>query len=259
MDNRIRHLAIVSENSPKASAFYEAVFGVNREEGRGVFTDGYVGFNINGRRNGNNSGFNHFGFSVESVPEIEERIQELYPQVGVIGRPSRPFAGWGTHDLEGNAFDLSPTEFERRGVYTLLGDNPNERHVSHFQLNAMDPERLAKFYKDVFELKELTKEEGDERFYLTDGFITMVLAPWKITNYPGAIDYKPLPDHFGWHVEDMGKFLDDLERISKDHPELAPKGFSTEGELRKELLAKCSLGQFQFADSEGVLLDVSDH
>src|SRR5262245_29734806 len=125
MDAKFKHIAIVSEHAKEACRFYQDVFGVQLEEGRGNFTDGNVGFNMLTRRNGNNAGANHYGFNVDSVEEVEERLKELYPKVEVIKRPSnRPFAGWGTHDPEGNAFDLSPANMNRGGVYTHMGSEP---------------------------------------------------------------------------------------------------------------------------------------
>jgi hypothetical protein len=141
-------------------------------------------------------------------------------------------------------------------VYATLQDKPNTRHVSHFQINALEPATLAKFYKEMLDLKELPKEEGDESYYLSDGFITFVITPWKLSNFKGLIDYKPLPDHIGWHVESIDAFLEDCAKISKERPELTPKAFRDQSRL--ELLAKCTLGSFQLADPEGVLLDVSE-
>ena len=60
------------------------------------------------------------------------------------------------------------------------------RHIKHFTIRAMNPEALAGFYIDVFGFKEEEKALEDAIFYLTDGTVTMVLAPYKISDYLGT-------------------------------------------------------------------------
>ena len=42
----------------------------------------------------------------------------------------------------------------------------------------MNPAALAKFYTDVFEFKEEEEALEDPNFYLTDGIVNMILAPY---------------------------------------------------------------------------------
>src|ERR671929_527788 len=113
MGARIKHIAIVSDNFALAGRFYEAVFGMrtspeSRPESAVNCTDGYVGLNINPRKPGRQAGFDHFGFEVDDVDAIFRRVDEAYPTVRYLRRPSnRPFAGISMHDPAGNVFDLS--------------------------------------------------------------------------------------------------------------------------------------------------------
>src|SRR5690606_16679479 len=84
-----------------------------------VFSDGYVGFNINLRVPGRQGGFDHFGFEVDSVDAVRAKLDEGYPDIELAERPgTRPFAGISMHDPVGNVFDLSQADMaNRRDVY----------------------------------------------------------------------------------------------------------------------------------------------
>ena len=59
----------------------------------------------------------------------------------------------------------------RTDVY-VDGDREAERYVNHFVLRAVEPERVAQFYRDVFDLLETEKPADDPNCYLTDGRVT---------------------------------------------------------------------------------------
>src|SRR5437762_8312079 len=114
MGTRIRHLAILSDRAPQLARFYQKVFGMNPGNAEvrraALLGDGYLGLNINPGGIGKKLGLNHWGFEVDDIAEVQARLQERYPRVETVTRPSnRPFAGTSTHDPEGNIFDLSGT------------------------------------------------------------------------------------------------------------------------------------------------------
>src|SRR4029450_4203551 len=82
---KIKHVAIVSHEISTLSRFYQTLFGMSSSgadrpgQTPAVVTDGYGGMNINGRANGRQGGFDHFGIEVDDVAKIEERVRELYP------------------------------------------------------------------------------------------------------------------------------------------------------------------------------------
>jgi catechol 2,3-dioxygenase-like lactoylglutathione lyase family enzyme len=72
---KINHLAIVSENYAALCKFYEAVFGMRTSgttrPGRAVtLGDGYIGLNINPRREGRQARLDHFGIDVEDIDTV---------------------------------------------------------------------------------------------------------------------------------------------------------------------------------------------
>jgi predicted enzyme related to lactoylglutathione lyase len=72
---KINHLAIVSENHAVLCKFYEAAFGMRTSgttrPGRAVTVgDGYIGLNINPRREGRQARLDHFGIDVEDIDTV---------------------------------------------------------------------------------------------------------------------------------------------------------------------------------------------
>ncbi len=269
MSTKIKHMAIVSQNYAMEAKFFQALFGMKvaesqRPEQRAmVVSDGYVGMNINGRAPGRQAGFDHFGFEVDDVEIVFDRLREKYPSVEVMKRPgNRPFAGLSLHDPAGNVFDLSQRGMEnRRDVYEEGGPVNEKRYIKHFALRAVDPTTLARFYREVLQLLEMEKPADDPNSYLTDGRVTLVVCPWKISDFKGSGIERPALDHIGFKVESLEAFKADLDALVKKNPSLmpAPLGLGPEGEVRKNLLSQCKLGKFELSDLDGVLIDVAEN
>jgi catechol 2,3-dioxygenase-like lactoylglutathione lyase family enzyme len=267
---KLKHLAIVSDQYTLLGRFYEGMFGMKpsqnaRPFGAVVVRDGYVGLNINPRKGkaGRQAGLDHFGFEVEDVNIVFERLKKDYPFINVLKRPStRPFAGISTHDPAGNVFDLSQKDMENRTDAYVEADRVQKRHIKHIALRAVDPAGLAKFYRNVFELTEMEKPADDPNFYLSDGTVVFVIMPWNIMDYAGTGIERPALDHVGFKVESVETLSTELQRVKRERAALAPNPIGEEagpeGEARLKLFAKCPLGQFHMSDPDGVLIDVSD-
>src|ERR1051326_1714262 len=209
MRSRIQHLAIVSENFPREAKFYEAVFGMKRakpgspEEEKAIRSnaalsigDGYVGVTVIGRKPGYVPGLHHFGVDVDDVEEACARITRKYPEVAVLKRPStRPFATFGAHDPEGNYFDLTQAGMENRRDVYIEAQREQPRRIRHFKLRVMNPAAIAAFYRDLFDLQEEEKALEDPNYYLTDGKVTLIVAPWKMSDFEGAGIDRPGLEH----------------------------------------------------------------
>lgn len=267
---KINHVAIVSERYAELAKFYEALFGMrtspNTRPARATTVgDGYVGLNINPRRAGRRAGLDHFGIEVEDSEEAFNRIGRKYKSVKWLKRPStRPFAGITTHDPDGTMFDISQKNMANRtSVYVENDGNANKRHVDHVAFRTMNPDDMAEFYADVFELApaNIDRKPGDKNHYLTDGHVTLVIMPWDITDYDGTGIITQGMDHFGFRVDSIADLKVDLERIAGDNPRIAPEPLATgaEGKALADLFARsCSLGQFQMTDPDGTLIDVHE-
>jgi catechol 2,3-dioxygenase-like lactoylglutathione lyase family enzyme len=266
MPAKIKHVAIVSTEVSRLGEFYAALFGMEYRGAGGAahLSDGYIGMNVNFRSPGRQAGFDHFGIEVDDIEEIRERVRDDYPEVDLLKRPSsRSYAATSMHDPAGNVFDLSPISKEnRKGVYLDLADDQrNPRRISHLFLRTVMAPTVARFYQDVFGLQQREKAAGDPNFYLTDGMVTLVVAPWKIADYAGTGIERPALDHLGFEVESVEAFEADAQRLAANSPELAPRPIKAgpEGEARMKLLATCRYGEHRLSDPDGVLLDVGPH
>ncbi|HZT08403.1 MAG TPA: VOC family protein [Chloroflexota bacterium] len=264
MPARIKHVAIVSSEVSRLGEFYAALFGMtyHNQGGAAHLSDGYIGMNVNGRSPGRQAGFDHFGIEVDDIEEIRAKVRDDYPDIELLQRPSsRSFAGVSMHDPAGNVFDLSPVSKEnRKGVYLdLADDRRNPRHISHLFLRTINAPVVARFYQDVFGFRVGAKDAGDPNVYLTDGTVTLVIAPWRISSYAGTGIERPALDHLGFEVESVEAFESDTRRLTEMNPAIAPRPTKAgaEGEARMKLLATCRFGESRLSDPDGVLLDIS--
>ena len=113
---KIRHLAIKTKSPERLAVFYEEVFGLKRirsEKGGAIYmSDGYLTVALlRNRGEAAPSGINHFGFQVDDIKEIEERLKKF--EEPLEQRPAnRPYAEYRAMDPDGNLFDVSVHGFE---------------------------------------------------------------------------------------------------------------------------------------------------
>jgi predicted enzyme related to lactoylglutathione lyase len=264
---RLNHVAIVSDNYALLSVFYRALFGleikVNAKFEASAMSvgDGYVGMNVNPRMAGRQAGFDHFGIQVEDVERVRARVAKKYPKIEIIQRPSnRPFAALGIHDPAGNYFDLSQAGLKNRAEVYEAGTWEQKRRFSHFALRAIEPDRLAEFYSDVFELPLKNTPSIDGGHALSDGKMTMYIVPWRISDFLGGGIERPALDHLGFEVESLDAFRQDLDQLVVTNPLMRPKptGVGPEGQARLKAFEKLGLGQLHMADPDGVMIAVNE-
>jgi len=86
--------------------------------------------------------------------------------------------------------------------------------IKHLAIKTVDPERLAKFYVDVFEL-EIVKRSDTGAVYLTDGYLNLALLRARGDVPPGL-------NHFGFAVDDMAAISERLEAAGMEGPKVRP-------------------------------------
>jgi len=262
---RLRHIAIVSDHYALEGKFYQAVFGMTtaddtRPERAVTVSDGYVGLNINPRKAGRPGGLDHFGLEVADVEIVRERIARRYPQVELLQRPTtRPFAGITTHDPAGNVFDLSQQGMSNRASVYVEDAQERARTIDHLAIRTLHAEALAEFYHEVYELRVLPKSDNGA-LRLSDGRMTLVLMPWRISDYLGTGIVRPGPDHIGFAVESIAAVQERIAKLGDDNPHLrgVPLGTGKEGEARLALFRGAGCGTDHFADVDGVLIDIHE-
>lgn len=262
---KLNHLAITTDNYTVLGMFYRAYFDMNvsgvteRERSAISVGDGYVGMTLIPRRAGRRAGIDHFGIEVEDFDACCARISERYPDIEVVKRPSnRPFASFSTHDPAGNYFDLSQIGHENRAEVYDMEKWSQETTISDFAIRVREPERVAQFYADVFELEPRNDPGEDGAYRFTDGRVTMTVLPWRISDFNGSGIEQPAMDHIGFRVPDIASFEEKVEKLRILNPHIAPRpiDFNDEGKARLALLKRNSTGSFHLADPDGNMISV---
>ena len=75
--------------------------------------------------------------------------------------------------------------------------------IRHLAMFTTDPEKLVKFYEDVFDMKVVLRRDTGA-IYMTDGYINLAVLKNKGNQNSGL-------NHFGFQVEDMDATIEKLE------------------------------------------------
>ena len=112
----------------------------------------------------------------------------------------------------------------------------------------------------MFDLPEAEKALEDPNFYLTDGKMTLIIAPWKMSDFEGAGIDRPGLEHVGFKVESVEAVKKELAALREANPEMRERIISepSEGERRLALIASCRHGQHQCSSPDGVFIDLSE-
>jgi catechol 2,3-dioxygenase-like lactoylglutathione lyase family enzyme len=125
--------------------------------------------------------------------------------------------------------------------------------LRHIAVVVKDLDKAADFYRDVFELKRIGREDLDigSAIYMSDGVINLALLNFKGSSGSKASDLKEGSTlvgahHFGFQVDDL---VDTQKRIEQH----GGKFFFDLGDERH--------GNFErkFKDPDGVIFDISKH
>ena len=91
--------------------------------------------------------------------------------------------------------------------------------IRHLAIVTLDPERLARFYEQTFDMTRLTSERGvpgSKAVFMTDGYITLALLENKAEGKPSGLN------HFGWHVDNQDEIAHRLTRSGVKAPAKRP-------------------------------------
>jgi catechol 2,3-dioxygenase-like lactoylglutathione lyase family enzyme len=80
--------------------------------------------------------------------------------------------------------------------------------IRHIALMTLDPERLAKFYEQTFQMERMKRPGGpsdSKAVFMTDGYITLALLPNKAEGKPPGLN------HFGFHVDSQESIAEHME------------------------------------------------
>lgn len=111
--------------------------------------------------------------------------------------------------------------------------------LRHLAIIAMNPEELAKFYCDVFEM-EIIDRSPTGGVFLSDGYFNVALLPQRVEGKPTGLN------HVGFHVEDSEVIG---ERLKKWTAVIGPK----------ERPGNRYYAEQRATDPEGNMIDLSEH
>ena len=116
-------------------------------------------------------------------------------------------------------------------------DKPKIRHLAIMSRN---PEKLAQFYADVFDMKIIHTAGGGKSRFLSDGYLTLAILPHKLEgSAPVGLN------HFGFHVENRSEIMQRLVAQGVEEP--------------KERPAERPYAEYRGVDLEGNWFDLSQH
>lgn len=110
--------------------------------------------------------------------------------------------------------------------------------IRHLALFARNPEKLAKFYEDAFEMKRVL--DKNNAYFLTDGYLTVAILPATASGsaLPGL-------NHFGFKVDDREETMRQVVAAGAEKPLKRP--------------ADRPYAEYRGYDLEGNMFDVSQH
>ena len=116
--------------------------------------------------------------------------------------------------------------------------------IRHLAIMVRDPDKVAKFYCDVFKMEvahkaEATKTEG-KAWFLTDGYISLAILPQRLDGEaPCGLN------HFGFAVADTAAISEQLVAAGVEQPKKRP--------------ATRPYAEYRGCDPEGNWFDISEH
>jgi catechol 2,3-dioxygenase-like lactoylglutathione lyase family enzyme len=110
--------------------------------------------------------------------------------------------------------------------------------IKHLAIVAMNPEELAKFYCEVFEMKIIDRSPTGGVF-LSDGYFNVALLPNRVEGKNNGLN------HFGFEVDDTGEVAERLKKWSGLGPAARPDNRY--------------YAESRATDPEGNAFDISEH
>ena len=129
--------------------------------------------------------------------------------------------------------------------------------IRHIALSTPDPDKTAKFYVDVFGMKQIGRVDNPNvsGYYLTDGDINLAVLNFKNDAVAGAERGK---DYFGIHH--FGFQVESLEAITE---RLAAAGSARRDDVNEALGVgkgdeRYANVEVKYGGPDGIMLDVSE-
>ena len=87
--------------------------------------------------------------------------------------------------------------------------------IKHIAIVCMDPDKLAQFYCDVFDMKVVSRN-GRSNVFLTDGYMNLALLSQKAEGKPNGLN------HIGFHVDNTDAVAERMKNWQVVGPQKRP-------------------------------------
>jgi catechol-2,3-dioxygenase len=218
---RIVHVALFTRNPRELAPFYRDAFHMKIVHVGGAVQlwDGHVLLALNPWRGVDPEtlridevgepqakGFDHFGFQIDNLKNIEGRLKNAGAAADISKRPAgRTFTEWRAHDLEGNRIDLSEHGYKPVSAEKLQAlEVEAASEINRLVIGAAQPAALAQFYQSAFGMTVLRQQNG--KFTLSDGRTQLLLLPHDSASAEGF-------HCLGFRLVDQAQMLASAERM----------------------------------------------
>ena len=129
--------------------------------------------------------------------------------------------------------------------------------IRHIALSTQDPEKTAKFYVDVFGLKQIGKIDHPAvgGYFLTDGDLNIAILKFKNDAAAGAEfgkEYSGL-HHFGFQVESVDAIAERLAAVGSERRDDVNRAL----DIGQRDMRNANV-EVKYAGPDGVMVDISE-
>lgn len=192
--SQLRCLTIKAKEPNRLADFYREVFElkpISEEASLVRLSDGVFTLAFLKERGDGSQGLYASGFQVENLDDVKEKVEKG-------DEPSPLYSEWQVSHPDGNRIDLTARSF---GAAEEKSPSP----IRHLAFYTSDPKRLAKFYGDVFMMKEVAYTDRSSIF-VSDGYFNVALLYQRVSEEKNGFN------HFGFHITDVEEMRDRAER-----------------------------------------------
>ena len=273
---KLNHFATIALDPQTVGQFYATVFQMtfSRSIIGATAREGYVGLNFNPLWPGRPGpiGLDHFGIEVNDINNSFDQAGKNYPEVEWVKRSgTRPYAQVDINDPDGQVININQRDIDK-GISEVKTDSlyleedsaePRPRHVEYLALRTPNPSRCSDFYRDVFEMTPMNRQEDEETYSLTDGRVVLKLIPWRISDFDGMDVNRPMLDHIGFKVEDADKVHEEILDYNGRFPPMAAPCWLLEDREEDRNRAKhmkqiAPDSKYQYCDMNGTCFVTND-
>jgi len=187
---QLRQLVIAAEEPIRLAEFYQNVFELDKiDEAKGAvfLSDGVFNLALVAEPRAQQQGLKQLGFETVRVELLGKKLANVNMQ------DSSPAP---VESITGVEFELRDPDGNAVGICRRAFDVAYEKRpvpIRHIALYTPNPERMAEFYRAVFDMKEIERTDRSSIF-VSDGYFNLALLYQRKEERVGL-------NHFGFHVK----------------------------------------------------------